>query len=160
MVIQNHSETAWAIVATCMAVGSLVGSTGMLTGRLKDVAWSRVHLLCLCLLPLELVAVSSLLPIGWMVICAMLGSGVTTISGIKWETVNQSYLTERQLPRFASADHMIMNTAIPLGMILFGITRHVGISDYSMVAVVITVVCSSWFIRRGDPQTRQNLAHD
>ncbi len=160
MVIQNHSESAWAMVATCIAIGSLAGSTGMLTGRFKNVAWNRLHLLCLFLLPLQLLAVSSLLPMGLIVICAMLGACATTMSGIKWDTVTQSRLTDGQLPHFASADQMVTNTAVPLGMTLFGITSHFGISDYGMVAVVITVVFSCWFVRAEAPQAKQELMHD
>ncbi|GAL13838.1 hypothetical protein JCM19233_4845 [Vibrio astriarenae] len=55
---------------------------------------------------------------------------------------------------------MVTNTAIPLGMVLFGVTSHFGISDYGIVLVVITVVLSCWFIRSGESETPQELSHD
>ncbi|NRB67649.1 MAG: MFS transporter [Vibrio sp.] len=160
MVIANHSESDWAFVATCIAIGSLVGSTGMLSGRFKHFTWNRVHLLCLLLLSLQAIAISSTLPITVIVVCAMFGACATTMSGIKWDTVTQTHLTASQLPRFASNDQMVTNTAVPLGMVLFGITSHFGVSHYGMMAVVATVVLSFWYIRSDAPNTAQELAHD
>lgn len=160
MIIVNHSESVWALIATCVAIGSLLGSSSMLTGCFKNQPWSRIHLLCLFLLPLQLIVFSSTLPVILLAVCAMLGACSTTISGIKWDTVTQTNLTSIQLPHFASSDQMVTNTAIPLGMVLFGVTSHFGISDYGIVLVVITVVLSCWFIRSGESETPQELSHD
>ncbi|EDK28758.1 MFS transporter [Vibrio sp. 10N.261.52.A1] len=160
MVIANHSENGWAFVATCIAIGSLVGSTGMLSGRFKHLTWKRVHFLCLILLSIQAIVMSSTLPIVVIVVCAMFGACATTMSGIKWDTVTQTYLTENQLPVFASSDQMVTNTGVPLGMVLFGITSHFGVSNYGMFAVVTTVVLSFWYIRSGSPNSVQDLAHD
>ena len=152
MVIPNHSEHAWALIATCIAIGSLFGSTSILSGRFKFLEWNRIHLICLCFLPLQLVAVSSTLPAGLIAISALLGACSTTMSGIKWDSVTQTRLTANQLPHFASSDQMVTNTGIPIGMVLFGVTSHFGFSDYALMAIVSTVALSYWFIRAGMPQ--------
>ena len=90
----------------------------------------------------------------------MLSACSTIVSGIKCDTTTQNHLTEHQLLHFSSVDQIVTNTAIPLGMILFGISSHFSISNYSMVLLEFTVMSSYWFIRTGEHQIQKELAHD
>ena len=135
LVMANFSETAWAFVATCMAVGSLFGSTTSFFGLTQKIQWSGLHLLCGLGLGIQLIALNFSNTI-W-VVCSVvfLGAMSVTISGIRWDTVNQSEFTGRKLHVFASLDQFANNMGIPTGIILFGIA---GIMDFKepMITVV------------------------
>ncbi len=159
IVIQNHSEGSWAFIATSIAVGSLLGSVSTLGGFLKNKRWQAVHCCCLVLLPAQLVAVSSNIPTVLIAFCALLGALATTASGIKWDTITQNGLNERELSCFASADQMVTNTAIPLGMMLFGLASYLSLTGYFIGAIVICVFGSVWFIRASIGNNTE-LIHD
>lgn len=146
LIMQNHSESAWALIASFIAFGSLIASTGVLSGRLKQVTWQKIHLLCLIFLPLQLITSSSNISLSLITLSAILGACATTISGIKWDTLTQSDLKETQLPRFASADQMVVNTGIPLGMVLFGIANYFSVIDIFVIVIAVSVLLSMLFI--------------
>ena len=135
LIMANFSETAWAFVATFMAAGSLLGSTTSLLGLTQKIQWSILHLLCGLGLGIQLVVLNFSNTIWVVCFVVFLGAMSVTISGIRWDTVNQSAFTGRKLHVFASLDQFANNIGIPTGIILFGIA---GILDFKepMITVV------------------------
>lgn len=122
LIIVNHSAQSWALVASMLAVGSLVGSGFSLLVGTHRWQWQHIHFLCGLGLGLQLYVLT--LPVSIWLICifAFLGAAVTTASGIQWDTLGQAAFSDKQLHRFASLDQLVNTVGIPTGMVLFGLS--------------------------------------
>ncbi|CAH7072450.1 MFS transporter [Vibrio crassostreae] len=148
LIIQNHSEYSWALVATIVSVGSLLGSASVMTGKLTNIKWKGVHFLCLLFLTIQLLAFNSQMNIYIIAMFGLIGALFTTMSGVKWDTKVQSELSPNQLSIFAAKEQLWMNTAIPMGMLLFAFASLVELIDLTLIVISVTTFLSTIFLIR------------
>lgn len=142
LVMAAHSASAWAIVATATATGSLLGSAVSLLGLARKLPWPWLHVLCGLGLGLELFVLT--LPVPVLVVClaGFAGSLCVTASAIRWDTIAQSGFTGKRLHGFASLDQFVNTAGIPAGMILFGLSGFFG----SATAITAAVAALAFFV--------------
>ncbi|MFA0677109.1 hypothetical protein AB4567_22550, partial [Vibrio sp. 10N.222.51.A6] len=143
-----HSEYSWALVATIVSVGSLLGSASVMTGKLTNVKWKGVHFLCLLFLTIQLLAFNSQMNIYIIAMFGLTGALFTTMSGVKWDTKVQNELSPNQLSIFAAKEQLWMNTAIPMGMLLFAFASLVELIDLTLIVISVTTFLSTIFLIR------------
>lgn len=133
MIMAYHSATAWALVATAMAAGSLLGSAASLMGLAQRVPWPLLHALCGACLAVQMFVVSAPVTVWAVCLAGFVGAASVTASGIRWDTLGQSYFTGKRLHSFASYDQFANTAGIPAGIILFGLS---GVMDMRALAIV------------------------
>ncbi|MFZ9035976.1 MAG: MFS transporter [Francisellaceae bacterium] len=126
LVIEMYSASSWAVVAMIIAGGSLIGSLSSLIGLSHRISWVILHLLCSVALGVQLVTLVLPDSIWLLYVFAFLGSAFTSLSGIRWDTIGQNSFSGKQLHDFASFDQFVNTAAIPLGMLLFGLSGFLG----------------------------------
>ncbi len=146
-IIANYSEVIWAVLAVCIALGSLLGSAASLLGYLKKLSWQHLQLLCslgLCIQIVALISAKSFSMIVLLGVCGFLASLFATASGIRWDSICQSAFTGGNLHRFSSLDQMVITTAIPLGLVLFGFSSALQITTF-IVYLIVVLTCAVTF---------------
>ncbi len=139
LVIDRNSPQTWAVTAACMAVGSLLGSTSSLLGVLKRVPWKYLQLLCCVGIALQLLFFLFVpIPVAiWT--AGFIGSALTTLSGIRWDTLGQSIGNEVRVHTFAARDQIVNTVGIPAGMLVFGVASATGTTTVAVITIAITV---------------------
>lgn len=139
LVIERNSPQTWAVTAACMAVGSLLGSTSSLLGVLRRVPWRYLHLLCCVGIALQLLCFL-FVPIPLVIWAAgFIGSALTTVSGIRWDTLGQSIGDEVRVHTFAARDQIVNTVGIPAGMLVFGVASATGTATVAVITIATTV---------------------
>lgn len=133
LIMAYHSATVWALVATAMAVGSLLGSTVSLMGLALRVPWPVLHAMCGACLAVQLFVFSAPVTVWGVCLAGFVGAASVTASGIRWDTLGQSYFTNKRLHSFASYDQFANTAGIPAGIILFGLS---GVMDIRALVIV------------------------
>lgn len=139
-IISRFSETDWAVVATALAVGSIVGSASQLIGVFQKMSWKLLQVLAGLLICLQILSFSispSLVPV---VLLAFIASLAMTSAGIAWDTVVQKSLKPHELRIFANWDSLLTTGTVPLGMAIFGLGSLFGVQG--SITVVISVLCT------------------
>jgi hypothetical protein len=156
LVINQNSPRTWAIAAACMAVGSLLGSTGSLLGLAARVRWRYLHLLCCVGIALQLLCflLATTPAIIWT--AGLVGAALTTLSGIRWDTLGQSAGDDHQIHEFAARDQLVNTVGIPMGMLIFGIASGMG-ANTGVVIVVACVVASMGLVTVIFPQPESSM---
>ncbi|MEG9883200.1 MAG: MFS transporter [Hyphomicrobiales bacterium] len=135
LVMARHSASAWAVVATATATGSLLGSAVSLLGLARKLPWPGLQVLCGLSLGLELFVLTLPVPVWVVCLAGVAGSLCVTASAIRWDTIGQSGFTGKRLHGFASLDQFVNTAGIPAGMILFGLSGLLGGATYMTAAV-------------------------
>lgn len=142
LVMDRNSVSIWAATATCMAIGSLVGSTSSLFGVVKAVPWK--YLQCLCCLGLAVQLLCFLfITTPFMVWAAgFVGAALVTVSAVRWDTIGQSIGSNAQVHAFAVRDQTVHTIGIPAGMLVFGVSGALDVRTavVTSVAIVIAVI--------------------
>ena len=139
LVIERNSPQIWAVTAACMAVGSLLGSASSLLGVLRKVPWKYLHLLCCVGIALQLLCFL-FVPVPLALWAAgFIGSALTTVSGIRWDTLGQSIGDEVRVHTFAARDQIVNTVGIPAGMLVFGVASATGTTTVAVITISATV---------------------
>ncbi|MFJ9810762.1 MFS transporter [Streptomyces sp. NPDC101158] len=133
---------AWSILATCLAVGSLLGSLAVMSTT-KQHPWKAaavvvtlgavVQFLALTLreeLPTAVIGAS-------FALCAL----TTAACGIVWDTAYQSEIPERYLSRLGSVDNFVNAAGVPVGMLLGGLFADHYDLVFLGVSVLLVLLC-------------------
>ncbi|WP_415401845.1 MFS transporter [Tateyamaria sp. SN3-11] len=152
MIMAHHSATAWALVATAMAVGSLIGSAASLMGLAQRVSWPLLHGACGAGLAVQLFVVSTPVTVWAVCLAGFVGAATVTASGIRWDTLGQSCFTGKRLHSFASYDQFANTAGIPIGIILFGLSgvldiRALAIAGVGCLAFIFVIPVLVGFVR-------------
>ena len=142
LVMARHSASAWAIVATATATGSLLGSAVSLLGLARKLLWPWLHVSCGLGLGFELFVLTLPVPVWILCLAGFAGSLCVTASAIRWDTIGQSGFTGERLHGFASLNQFVNTAGIPTGMILFGLS---GLSD-STAAMTVGIAAFAFLL--------------
>lgn len=127
LIIGRYSGSSWALIAASIAAGSLLGSAGSLLGSLKKQSWSYLQIFAGYSLGIQLLLISEpfllRFPFWSLWASGFIASALVSASGIRWDTICQANFSGDRLHRFASLDQAVSTAAIPLGMLLFGVSR-------------------------------------
>jgi hypothetical protein len=93
------------------------------------------------------------------------GAASVTASGIRWDTLGQSYFTGKQLHSFASYDQFANTAGIPAGIVLFGLSgvmdiRALAIAGVGCLAFIFVIPVVVGFVRQNglhEPQSTPPL---
>ncbi|NXY98507.1 hypothetical protein HYE82_29850, partial [Streptomyces sp. BR123] len=117
---------AWSVLATCLAIGSLLGSLSVISAS-KQHPWRAAAIVVTLGAVLQFTALILRDQLPTLVIGASfaLCALATAACGIVWDTAYQSEIPERYLSRVGSVDNFVNAVGVPLGMLAGGLlTRH------------------------------------
>lgn len=137
--IENFSPSQWALVATSLALGSLLGSLAQLHNVFRNLSWKTLMMAAAVLLSVQIVlfAISDVfIPI---LLVAFTASCIVTSAGISWDTLAQQALEGEKLRVFSNADSFLTTATIPIGMVLFGVG--VKINHSVLLTIIIAALC-------------------
>ncbi|MFT4044709.1 MAG: hypothetical protein QM673_16235 [Gordonia sp. (in: high G+C Gram-positive bacteria)] len=141
-VIPRDGAGMWAVIATCMAVGSLAGSimavVTSIPWRVAGVVVGGAVGLQACVLALY---GTNRAECGWvpLIVGFIVGPLVVTSTGIVWTTAQQSTLSHEALARFSSVEQFVTSAAVPIGMILAGLITSRGNSSALLLPLGVAV---------------------
>lgn len=113
-----HGATAWAIISTSMAAGSVLA--GLITTRLRPRRPLRTAVLFVALIGLSPLAFAGLLPIPVIAIAAALTGAGLVIFGSLWQTSVQRHIPAHMLSRASAYDYFCSLIATPIGLAIVG----------------------------------------
>ncbi|MFD0268846.1 MFS transporter [Streptomyces sp. NPDC127106] len=116
---------AWSVLATCIAIGSLLGSLSVISAS-KQHPWRAAAIVVTLGAVLEFTALILRDQLPTLVIgaCFALCALATAACGIVWDTAYQSEIPERYLSRVGSVDNFVNAVGVPLGMLAGGLLTH------------------------------------
>ena len=138
-VISRFSAEEWAVVATALAVGSIVGSASQLIGIFQKISWKLIQVLAGFLICLQIISFAVSPSLIVIILFSFVASLVMTSAGISWDTVIQKNLNSRELRIFANWDSLLTTGTVPLGMLIFGLGSLAGTQE--MITIAITALC-------------------
>lgn len=114
------SASAWAVIATVMAVSSLVGSVSAAIGGRLPYRYGVLAVSILLVSQIAAVALGHFDGIAFDLVFALFGAGalMTTWTGIQWTSAVQRRLRRADLGRFFAVESALTAIAIPIGMSL------------------------------------------
>ncbi|MBX9427640.1 MULTISPECIES: MFS transporter [Streptomyces] len=133
---------AWSLLATCLAIGSLLGSLAVMSTT-KQHPWKAASVVVTLGAVLQFLALTlrDELP------TAVLGAGfalcalTTAACGIVWDTAYQSEIPERYLSRLGSVDNFVNAAGIPAGMLIGGLFADHYDTVFLGVSVLLVLLC-------------------
>lgn len=140
-VIDHNSALVWAVTAAFMATGSLAGSAvSLFVESSKSVRWEFLQFICLLSLAGEVLCFLfvSLPVVIW--IAGFLGSALVTVSGIRWDTLGQTFESHAEVHAFTVRDQMVYTIGIPAGLLLFGLSATFNVSVWSGTATAFILI--------------------
>ncbi|OKI38147.1 hypothetical protein A6A28_31610 [Streptomyces sp. CB03578] len=110
---------AWSVLATCLAVGSLLGSVTVISAA-KQHPWKAAAVVVALGAVLQFTALTMRdhLPTAVIGISFAVSALTTAACGIVWDTAYQSEIPERYLSRLGSIDNFVNAIGVPIGMLL------------------------------------------
>ncbi|MFD9419002.1 MFS transporter [Streptomyces goshikiensis] len=110
---------AWSVLATCLAVGSLLGSVTVISAA-KQHPWKAAAVVVAlgAVLQFTALAMRDHLPTAVIALSFALSALTTAACGIVWDTAYQSEIPERYLSRLGSVDNFVNAIGVPIGMLL------------------------------------------
>ncbi|WP_158071270.1 MFS transporter [Streptomyces sp. CB00455] len=114
--------SAWSVLATCLAVGSLLGSLTVISAT-KQHPWRAAAAVVTLGAVLQFTALTMRdhLPTAVIGASFALCALTTAACGIVWDTAYQSEIPERYLSRVGSVDNFVNAVGVPAGMLLGGL---------------------------------------
>ncbi|MCY0942983.1 MFS transporter [Streptomyces antarcticus] len=128
---------AWSVLATCLAVGSLLGSLTVISAS-KQHPWKAAAVVVTlgAVLQFTTLTLRDHLPTAVIAASFVLCALTTAACGIVWDTAYQSEIPERYLSRVGSVDNFVNAVGVPLGMLVGGLfTDH-----YDVVFLVLSLL--------------------
>lgn len=128
---------AWSVLATCLAVGSLLGSLTVISAS-KQHPWKAAAVVVTlgAVLQFTTLTLRDHLPTAVIAASFALCALTTAACGIVWDTAYQSEIPERYLSRVGSVDNFVNAVGVPLGMLVGGLfTDH-----YDVVFLVLSLL--------------------
>ncbi|MEU4068241.1 MFS transporter [Streptomyces wedmorensis] len=133
---------AWSVLATCLAIGSLLGSLGVMSTT-KQHPWKAASVVVTLGAVLQFVALTlrDELPTAVLGASFALCALTTAACGIVWDTAYQSEIPERYLSRLGSVDNFVNAAGIPAGMLLGGLFADHYDTVFLGVSVLLVLLC-------------------
>ncbi|MCY0937347.1 MFS transporter [Streptomyces sp. H34-S4] len=128
---------AWSVLATCLAIGSLLGSLTVISAS-KQHPWKAAAVVVTlgAVLQFTTLTLRDHLPTAVIAASFALCALTTAACGIVWGTAYQSEIPERYLSRVGSVDNFVNAVGVPVGMLLGGLfTDH-----YDAVFLVLSLL--------------------
>lgn len=144
--------TAWAIISTCVGVGSLVGSG-------VAVRWHPSRPLVavgftVLLAPPILVALAFTAPVAILAALGFVFGVAITFADVVWDSTVQNNVPEEVLSRVVSYDWLGSSFLRPIGLALVGpIAAGVGVRNTLLGASAIFTVATAALLLRGDARS-------
>jgi MFS family permease len=132
---------AWPLLATCLAVGSLLGSLAVMATQKHRWKPAAVVVTVGVVLQFTALALRDQLPTAVVAAAFVLSALTTAACGIVWDTAYQSEIPERYLSRLGSVDNFVNAAGVPLGMLLGGLTADHYDTVFTGIAVVLVLLC-------------------
>jgi len=146
----------WALLSTCLAVGSLLGSLVVASAR-RSIPWRIAVIVAAIAFSAQLLALllggTLILPV--IGIAFVAGSGAVAIGGIIWTTEYQHAIPESVLSRLGSVESFVNSVGIPVGMVAAStFAGHLEIFLSTIIAAVLSVgLLAGWRPVPTVPQT-------
>ncbi|MYV67226.1 MFS transporter [Streptomyces sp. SID2131] len=133
---------AWSVLATCLAVGSLLGSLAVMSAG-KQHPWKAASVVVTLGAVLQFVALTlrDHLPTAVLGAAFALCALTTAACGILWDTAYQSEIPERYISRLASVDNFVNAAGVPIGMLLGGLFADHYDAVFLGISTVLVVLC-------------------
>ncbi|MFF9345355.1 MULTISPECIES: MFS transporter [unclassified Streptomyces] len=133
---------AWSVLATCLAVGSLLGSLAVMSTS-RQHPWKAASVVVTLGAVLQFVALTlrDQLPTAVLGAAFALCALTTAACGIVWDTTYQSEVPERYLSRLGSVDNFVNAAGVPVGMLLGGLFADHYDTVFLGICVVLAVLC-------------------
>ncbi|MFE2340215.1 MFS transporter [Streptomyces sp. NPDC059431] len=128
---------AWSVLATCLALGSLLGSLTVISAS-KQHPWKAAAVVVTvgAVLQFTTLTLRDHLPTAVIAASFAVCALTTAACGIVWDTAYQSEIPERYLSRVGSVDNFVNAVGVPVGMLLGGLFG----AHYDAVFLVISVL--------------------
>ncbi|MET9726149.1 MFS transporter [Streptomyces zaomyceticus] len=133
---------AWSVLATCLAIGSLLGSLAVMSTS-KQHPWKAASVVVTLGAVLQFVALTlrDQLPTAVIGAAFALCALTTAACGIVWDTAYQSEIPERYISRLGSVDNFVNAAGVPVGMLLGGLFADHYDTVFLGISVVLVVLC-------------------
>lgn len=133
---------AWSVLATCLAIGSLLGSLAVMSTT-KQHSWKAASVVVTIGAVLQFIALTlrDELPTAVLAASFALCALTTAACGIVWDTAYQSEVPERYLSRLGSVDNFVNAAGIPAGMLLGGLFADHYDTVFLGVGVLLVLLC-------------------
>ncbi|WP_185094984.1 MFS transporter [Streptomyces sp. PanSC19] len=133
---------AWSVLATCLAIGSLLGSLAVMSTT-KQHPWKAAAVVVTLGAVLQFTALTlrDELPTAVLGATFALCALTTAACGIVWDTAYQSEIPERYLSRLGSIDNFVNAAGIPAGMLLGGLFADHYDTVFLGVSVLLVLLC-------------------
>ncbi|MFI8326348.1 MFS transporter [Streptomyces sp. NPDC085529] len=133
---------AWSVLATCLAIGSLLGSLAVMSTT-KRHPWKAASVVVTLGAVLQFLALTlrDELPTAVLGASFALCALTTAACGIVWDTAYQSEIPERYLSRLGSVDNFVNAAGVPAGMLLGGLFADHYDTVFLGVSVLLVLLC-------------------
>ncbi|MFJ3906226.1 MFS transporter [Streptomyces sp. NPDC090025] len=133
---------AWSVLATCLAVGSLLGSLAVMSTS-RQHPWKAASVVVTLGAVLQFVALTlrDQLPTAVVGATFALCALTTAACGIVWDTAYQSEIPERYISRLGSVDNFVNAAGVPVGMLLGGLFADHYDTVFLGISVALVVLC-------------------
>ncbi|MEU1228977.1 MFS transporter [Streptomyces sp. NPDC005828] len=133
---------AWSVLATCIAVGSLLGSLAVMTTT-RQHPWKAASVVVTLGAVLQFTALTlrDELPTAVIGAAFALCALTTAACGIVWDTAYQSEIPERYLSRLGSVDNFVNSAGVPAGMLLGGLFADHYDTVFLGISVLLVLLC-------------------
>ncbi|MFF0430502.1 MFS transporter [Streptomyces sp. NPDC021012] len=133
---------AWSVLATCLAIGSLLGSLAVMSTT-RQHPWKTASVVVTLGAVLQFVALTlrDELPTAVLGASFALCALTTAACGIVWDTAYQSEIPERYLSRLGSVDNFVNAAGIPAGMLLGGLFADHYDTVFLGLSVLLVLLC-------------------
>ncbi|MFD0528998.1 MFS transporter [Kitasatospora arboriphila] len=133
---------AWSVLATCLAVGSLLGSLAVVAAT-RRYAWRTAAAAVALGAVLQFVALAlhDRMPLALVGAAFALTALTTAACGVIWDSAYQSEIPERYVSRLASVDNFVNSAGTPVGMLLGGLLAAHYDTLFLGLAVATALLC-------------------
>jgi MFS family permease len=133
---------AWSVLATFLAVGSLLGSLAV-TSTTRQHSWKSAAVVVALGAVVELTALTlrDELPLAVLGAAFALCALTTAACGIVWDTTYQREIPEQYLSRLGSVDNFVNAAGVPIGMLLGGLFADHYDIVFLGVSVLLVLLC-------------------
>ncbi|MFG2841459.1 MFS transporter [Streptomyces zaomyceticus] len=133
---------AWSVLATCLAIGSLLGSLAVMSTN-RQHPWKAASIVVTLGAVLQFVALTlrDQLPTAVLGATFALCALTTAACGIVWDTAYQSEIPERYLSRLGAVDNFVNAAGVPVGMLIGGLFADHYDTVFLGISVTLVLLC-------------------